>query len=154
MKARIPAFLLALIVAFAANASVPPNVTPVALNELGKLKVGDLIQGTCHKAADEARRLDSVRQRAHFFVYLFSGKLPSRCMNLHCGPFAQRILARGGMLIGGADPDFMREAGVSDGGARAPASLMVVTDPSHRIRAIYQNVQTWELGRVLDQVSD
>jgi hypothetical protein len=133
-----------LLVLFAAgaSASVPSGSRALKLDELGKLKVGDSMERFPEIAKERARCRDSERAGAAQYVYYFSDALPKRCMNLECGPFAHRILSQGGRVVGGADPAFAEELGITG----QHGSLLVVSDRDGKVRAIFRDVGRREIA--------
>jgi hypothetical protein len=120
-------------------ASLPPH----HVAELGNLKLHDSVESIPALRQEFAKFRRSCRH-ARFLAYYFDSKLPARCMNLECGPFAHRIMAEGGRLLGGADPELAREVGFAEG-----QPVLVLSDLEGRVTAIYRDVARQELASLI-----
>jgi len=153
MRAFITVFLGMFLVS-SAFASLPPTSSLIKLESFKQVKVGDSINTLSH-LSNERTRWGSPRRVAQFYLYLLRSDLPSRCLNMQCGRFARKVLAKNGFLIGGADLELAKDVGldyVSDN-ADHQQSLLIVTDSSGKVTQLYQNVTIQNLDEVLTQIS-
>lgn len=128
-------------------ASLPPSTSLVKIESFKRVKVGDSIEHLSRLAA-ERTRWGKPEKVAQFYFYLLRSDLPSRCLNMQCGKFARKILARNGFLVGGADLELAKEVGLGE-----EQSLLIVTDSGGKVTHLYQNVNAENLDEVLTQVS-
>jgi hypothetical protein len=154
MRPSFTGVFLSLILVSSAFASLPPTSSLIKLESFKQVKVGDSITTLSH-LANERTRWGSPRRVAQFYFYLLRSDLPSRCLNMQCGKFARKILAKNGFLIGGADLELAKDVGleyVSDN-ADHQQSLLIVTDSAGIVTQLYQNVSAQNLDEVLTQIS-
>jgi hypothetical protein len=138
--------LLLLALGIDASASqIPPTAAAPRLEHLGHVSVGDLIE-KFPAISGEHKHCRKAERTAQFYVYYFKAGLPARCFNLHCGAFATQIMARGGRLIGGADPQFGKELGVEPGSTQ---SVLMISDGEGKVTAIYKDVSLSSLSELL-----
>jgi hypothetical protein len=150
MRAFITGLFLGVFLVSSAFASLPPTTSLIKLESYKQVKVGDSINALSHLAS-ERTRWGNPRRVAQFYFYLLRSDLPSRCLNMQCGRFARKILAKNGFLVGGADLELAKEVGleyVSD-----QQSLLIVTDSAGKVTQLYQNVTSQNLDEVLTQIS-
>jgi hypothetical protein len=130
-----------------AQANLPPTSGLVKIASYKQVKVGDSIESLTHLSG-ERTRWGSPHRVAQFYFYLLRSDLPSRCLNMQCGKFARKIMAKNGFLIGGADLELAKEVGLDQ-----EQSLLIVTDAAGKVTQLYQNVSAQNLDEVLTQVS-
>jgi hypothetical protein len=133
-----------------AQANVAPATKYIQVETFNQLRVGDSIRSLT-EISHERTRWGVARRTAHFYFYLLSNDLPTRCLNLQCGRFAMRILTRNGFLVGGADREFAKEVGLEYGTSpESSPSLLIVTDSRGKVTALYENVTPASLGEIAD----
>lgn len=128
-------------------ANIPAERKVIQVEQAGKLKVGESI-ASLPSIASEKDRFVAAGNPARFSLVLLKRNLPSSCLNLQCSALASKVLAQGGLLIGGGDENFFREAGL-DVGAESDASVLIVTDAAGKIRSIYRNASMRDLHGIL-----
>ncbi len=144
----MPLFL-AVFVFHTAFASLPPSKLS-RLDHFGKIKLGDSIIDFPSIRQDRAF-FRAQKHSAHFFMYLFKSGMPQHCYNLQCGRFATRVLAKGGVILGGADSSYLSDVGFEP--KYKEESVLFVTNPSDHITAIYKNVSEEDFGTLLENIN-
>jgi hypothetical protein len=137
-------FATAFITIPASQASLPNIKHVVKLDQIGHLKLGDSIDSL--PAISSEKHHARFGKRAHFSFYMFTPNLPPKCMNLQCGPFATKVLRRGGVLLGGAASVYAQDLGTTNSDA---SSLLLVTDEQDHVTAIYRDISRENFDEVL-----